>query len=58
MYLKILFFSVLVLLSHLFADVVCDSSLAVGWTVRGSKSDGSEIFCTRPDRPWGQPSSL
>ena len=28
-----------------------------GWTVRGSNSDEGEIFCTRPDRPWG-PSSI
>ena len=31
--------------------------LATGWTVRGSNPGGGEIFCTRPDRPWG-PSSL
>jgi hypothetical protein len=30
---------------------------ATGWTVRGSKPSGGEIFRTRPDRPWG-PSSL
>jgi hypothetical protein len=27
-------------------------------TVRGSNSGGGEIFCTRPDRPWGPPSLL
>jgi hypothetical protein len=27
-----------------------------GWTVRGSNPGGSEIFYTRPDRPWGPPS--
>jgi hypothetical protein len=31
--------------------------LATDWTVRGSNPDGSEIFRTPPDRPWG-PSSL
>jgi hypothetical protein len=30
----------------------------MGWTVRGSNPGGSEIFRTRPDRPWGQPSLL
>jgi len=29
--------------------------LATGWTVRGSNLGGSEIFRTRPDRPWGPP---
>jgi hypothetical protein len=28
------------------------------WTVRGSNPGGSEIFLTRPDRPWGPPSLL
>ena len=32
--------------------------LATGWTVRGSKPGGIEIFCTRPPRPWGPPSFL
>jgi len=32
--------------------------LATGWTVRGSNSGGSEIFCTGPDRPWSPPSLL
>jgi hypothetical protein len=32
--------------------------LATGWTVRGSKPGGGEIFRTRPDRPWGPPSLL
>ena len=32
--------------------------LATGWTVRGSNSDGSEIFPTRPDRSWGPPRLL
>ena len=27
--------------------------LATGWTVRGSNPGGSEIFHSRPDRPWG-----
>jgi len=31
---------------------------ATGWTVRGSNSDGGEVFRTRPDRPWGLPSLL
>jgi hypothetical protein len=31
--------------------------LATSWTVRGSNPGGSEIFRSRPDRPWG-PSSL
>jgi hypothetical protein len=29
-----------------------------GWRVRGSNTGGSEIFRTRPDRPWGPPSVL
>jgi hypothetical protein len=29
-----------------------------GWTVRGSNPGGDEIFCTRPNRPWGPPSLL
>ena len=29
--------------------------LCMGWTVRGSNHGGSEIFRTRPDRPWGPP---
>jgi hypothetical protein len=33
-----------------------DSSVATGWTVRGSNPGGGEIFRTRPDRPWGPPS--
>ena len=32
--------------------------LATGWTVRGSNPGGSEIFRTRPHRPWGPPSLL
>jgi hypothetical protein len=32
--------------------------LLTGWTVRGSNPGGGEIFCTRPDRPWGPPSHL
>ena len=31
---------------------------ATGWTVRGSNPAGGEIFCTRPDLPWGPPSFL
>jgi hypothetical protein len=27
--------------------------ISVGWTVRGSNPGVGEIFCTRPDRPWG-----
>ena len=30
--------------------------LATGWTVRGSNSNGGEIFRAFSDRPWGQPS--
>jgi len=30
----------------------------MGWTVRGSNAVGSDIFRTRPDRPWGQQSLL
>jgi len=30
----------------------------MGWTVRGSNPERGEIFRTRPDRPWGQPSFL
>jgi hypothetical protein len=29
--------------------------LAMGWTVRRSNPGGGEIFCTRPDWPWGPP---
>ena len=29
---------------------------ATGWTVRGSKTGGDEIFQTHPDRPRGPPS--
>ena len=32
--------------------------LATGWTVQGSNPGGSEIFLTRPDRPWGPHSLL
>jgi hypothetical protein len=32
--------------------------IATGWTVRGSNPGDGEIFRTRPDRPWGQPSLL
>jgi len=32
--------------------------LAIGCTVRGSSHSGSEILCTRPERPWGPPSRL
>jgi hypothetical protein len=32
--------------------------LVKGWTVRGSKPGGEEIFHTCPDRPWGPPSLL
>jgi len=31
---------------------------ATGWTVRGSNPGGGEIFCTRSDLPWDQPSLL
>jgi hypothetical protein len=31
--------------------------LATGWTVRGSNTDGGDIFRTRPDQPRG-PTSL
>jgi hypothetical protein len=27
--------------------------LATSWAVLGSNPGGGEIFCTRPDRPWG-----
>jgi hypothetical protein len=32
--------------------------IAIRWTDRGSIPGGGEIFCTRPDRPWGPPSLL
>ena len=37
-----------------------DSSVGIAtrWTVWGSNPGGSEIFRTRPDRPWGLPSLL
>jgi hypothetical protein len=33
-------------------------TLITGWTVPESKPGGSEIFRTRPNRPWGPPSLL
>jgi hypothetical protein len=36
----------------------CYCNMTTGWTVRGSKPGGGEIFRTRPDRPWGAPSHL
>ena len=38
--------------------IICVCLLARGWTVRGSKPGGGEIFRTSPDRPWGPPSLL
>jgi hypothetical protein len=39
-----------------------DSSVGIatryGLDVHGSNPGGGEIFCTRPDRPWGPPSLL
>jgi hypothetical protein len=32
--------------------------LVTGWTVRGSNPDGSGIFRTCPDRPWGPPNFM
>ena len=32
--------------------------LATGWKVRRLNSGGGQIFCTRPDRPWGPHSLL
>jgi len=32
--------------------------LATGWTVRGSNPDKGDVFCTRPDGPWGPLSLL
>ena len=32
--------------------------LSTGWTVRESNPSESDIFRTRPDRPWGPPSVL
>jgi hypothetical protein len=32
--------------------------LAMGWTVRGSKPGGGEIFSICPHTPWGSPSLL
>jgi hypothetical protein len=31
---------------------------AMGWTVRGLNPGGGEIFLTRPDCPWRQPSLM
>jgi hypothetical protein len=28
----------------------------MGWAGRGSNPGGAEVFRTRPDQPWGQPS--
>jgi hypothetical protein len=33
------------------------SRLATEWMVQGSNPGKGEIFCTRPDRPWGPPAS-
>jgi hypothetical protein len=45
---------------HLRSATVCHGETAfsvyrcdTGWTVRRSNPGGSEIFYTRPDRPWG-----
>ena len=35
-----------------------EERFATGWTVWGSNSGEGEIFCARPDRPWGPPSLL
>jgi len=32
--------------------------VATGWTVRGQRPGKGEIFRTRPDRPWCEPSLL
>jgi hypothetical protein len=39
-------------------DSVSVQGLASCWNVRWSNPGGSEIFRTRPDRPWGPPSLL
>jgi len=39
-------------------DSVSIEHLAMGWTVRGSKAGGNEIFRSRPERLWGPPSPL
>ena len=41
-----------------FTIVVRDSSLATGWTVRGSNSGGGEFLHNFPEWPWGPPSRL
>jgi hypothetical protein len=43
---------------HHFYGTQCSLRLTTDWTVRGSNPIGSEIFHTRPDRPWGPPSFL
>jgi len=35
-----------------------NSVVGTGWTVEGSNPRRSEIFRTRPERPWGPPSLL
>jgi len=37
---------------------IYDTKYAMGWAVQGSNPCGCEIFRTRPDHPWGQPSLL
>jgi hypothetical protein len=38
--------------------VLWKERLVTGWTVRGLNPGESEVFRTRPDRPWGPPSPL
>jgi hypothetical protein len=52
-------FSVIVIVHTCLTGIVQSAyRLATGWTVRGSKPGGDEIFRTRPGRPWGPLSLL
>jgi hypothetical protein len=53
---KTAFMNVYKLLKYL--NIVWNSSVTMGWTVRWSNPAGDEIFRTCPDRPWGPPSLL
>jgi len=44
---------------HLWARIAQSvQELFSDWTVRGSDPGEGEIFCTRPNRPWGPPIHL
>jgi hypothetical protein len=43
---------------HVMLFPMINVGLAMGWTVRGLNSDGTEIFHTHSDWSWGSPSLL